>query len=84
MTRRERREYERAQQQAQRASEVQQAANTGHRSGEDIPYLLPADGAGGFETTPQRPIYTGADGHTDYSRYDTDQNIDLGDLSPLP
>src|SRR5699024_5666764 len=42
MTRRERREYERAQQQAQRASEVQQAANTGHRSGEDIPYLLPA------------------------------------------
>ncbi len=84
MTRRERREYERAQQQAQRASEVQQAANIEQLSSGDTAYPLLTNDTGGLDSTSQRPTYTGADDHTDYARYGTEQNIDLGGLSPLP
>lgn len=83
MTRRERRAYERAQHQARRASEVQEAANTEQLSSRDNAQPLPDDGSGDLESAPQVLRSPGADDH-DYARYETDQNIDLGDLSPLP
>src|SRR5699024_8311817 len=80
---RERHEYERAQRKAQRDSEVLQAANTGHRTGDDIPYMLPVHDDGRIERNTPRETYTSGNGHTDYSGYVTDHTTDLGALRPV-
>ncbi|GAA2034295.1 hypothetical protein GCM10009720_13600 [Yaniella flava] len=98
MSRRERREYERAQQNAQRASDAKSTvegqnaippASVGDESGQDreevsdVPRPLAADGPGGLEDRPHRPGSSQDDIVTE-GRYATDQNVDHGGLHPLP
>lgn len=97
MTRRERREYERAQVQAKRASDVQRlatgdmeaVAGAGNQAPQeppepDTPQPLAADGPGGLQAAPQRPAVHPQDELVNRGRYATEQNLDLGGLHPLP
>lgn len=100
LSRRERREYERTQEQARRASDVQRAANgkaaatsehqetrsdSGPGSTEvDTPQPLAADGPGGIADGPQGPLHDPLHDVSDSSQYAVDQNVDFGDLQPLP
>lgn len=99
LSRRERREYERAQEHARRASDVQRAAagepaaathqqdgqlgSDGASTTSDSPQPLSADGSGGIQG-PRGPLH-GPQLEDDVSgRYATDQHADHGDLQPLP
>lgn len=84
LSRRERREYERAQEYARRVSDIQRAA----RSSESIKYdahQSPAsdEAAGSQESSRHAESGSQYDG-AEAGRYATGQNLDLGDLHPLP
>ena len=93
MSRRERREFERAQQNAQRASDAKSTVDganaippTSPGDGEDdldVPQPLAADGPGGLKDRPHRP-HSSQDEIVAKGRYATDQNVGLGGLNPLP
>lgn len=94
LSRRQRREYERAQHSAQRASDAQRTAHEGQDIGDEG-----ADLSGGASSTPssevdapqpvaadgpQRILHDPQDKIVDGGRYATEQNLDLGGLHPLP
>src|SRR5699024_6957401 len=100
LSRRERREYERTQEQARRASDVQRAANgetaatsehqeTRSDSGPgfteiDTPQPLAADGPGGIADGPQGPLHDPLNNVSDSGHKAADQDVDCGDLQPIP